>query len=136
MWDSVILLLLLPVAYPTRPPPPPLQLKAFQEDFEAERRDRERLADEKQSAALRYEAEVTSLKLQLDRCKNELTHATTDVHRLRQQLTLKSQYEEEQYRNHLHKKVRGEGEEGRGGEERRGEGRGGEGKEKEKEKER
>ena len=46
------------------------QLKAYQEDFEAERRDRERISDEKQSAALKYEAEITSLRLQLDRCRD------------------------------------------------------------------
>ncbi len=44
-----------------------VQVAAYSEDFEAERRDRERLVEEKQSLALRHEAEVTSLKLQLDR---------------------------------------------------------------------
>ncbi len=43
-------------------------MTAYCEDFEAERRDRERLVEEKQSLALRHEAEITSLKLQLDRC--------------------------------------------------------------------
>ena len=50
---------------------------AYREDFEAERRDRERMANEKASLALRYEAELTSLKLQLDRCRNELQHHST-----------------------------------------------------------
>lgn len=66
------------------------------------------MADEKQSAALRFDAEITSLKLQLDRCKSELTHTCTENQRLRQQLALKTQFEEEQFRRHLQKKVRSE----------------------------
>ena len=62
-----------------------------EEDFEAERRDRERINEEKQSAALRFEAEITSLKLQLDRCRNKLVHYTTEATRLAQQLRLKNQ---------------------------------------------
>lgn len=77
------------------------QLKAYQEDFEAERRDRERINEEKQSATLRFEAEITSLKLQLDRCRNELVHYTTEATRLAQQLRLKNQYEEDQFKKHL-----------------------------------
>ena len=83
----------------------PLQLKTYQEDFEAERRDRERMQDEKQSASLRYEAEITSLRLQLDRCRNELTHYTTEATRLGQQLRLKTQYEDDQYKKHLESRV-------------------------------
>ena len=81
------------------------QLKTYQEDFEAERRDRERLSSEKQSAALRYEADTTSLKLQLDRCRNELARYTTETNRLAQQLKLKQQFEEEQYKKHLEGRV-------------------------------
>ena len=81
------------------------QLKAYQEDFDAERRDKERLASEKQNSALKYEAELTSLRLQLDRCRNDLAHYTAEATRLSQQLKLKSQYEEEQYRKHLESKV-------------------------------
>lgn len=77
------------------------QLKTFQDDFDAERRDRERMSEEKQSAALRFEAEITSLKLQLDRCRNELVHYTTEATRLAQQLRLKNQYEEDQFKKHL-----------------------------------
>jgi len=80
-------------------------LKTYQEDFEAERRDRERMQDEKQSASLRYEAEITSLRLQLDRCRNELAHYTTEATRLGQQLRLKTQYEEDQYKKHLESRV-------------------------------
>ena len=83
------------------------QLRAYQEDFEAERRDRERLSDEKQSTALRYEAEITSLRLQLDRCRNELAHYSTEANRLAQQLRLKKQYEEEQFKQHLESNVSG-----------------------------
>lgn len=83
----------------------PFQLKAYQEDFEAERRDRERINEEKQSAALRFEAEITSLKLQLDRCRNELVHYTTEATRLAQQLRLKNQYEEDQFKRHLESQV-------------------------------
>ena len=82
-----------------------LQLKTYQEDFEAERRDRERMSEEKQSASLRYEAEITSLRLQLDRCRNELAHYTMEATRLSQQLRLKNQYEEEQYKKHLESRV-------------------------------
>lgn len=81
------------------------QVKAYQEDFEAERRDKERLSEEKQSAAIKYEAEKTSLKLQLDRCQNDLAHFTAEANRLAQQLKLKNQYEEERYRKHLESKV-------------------------------
>ena len=83
----------------------PIQLKTYQEDFEAERRDRERINEEKQSAALRFEAEITSLKLQLDRCRNELVHYTTEATRLAQQLRLKNQYEEDQFKKHLESQV-------------------------------
>lgn len=81
-------------------------MKAYQEDFEAERRDKERLSDEKQRVAIKYEAEKTSLKLQLDRCQNDLAHFTAEANRLAQQLKLKSQYEEDKYRKHLESKVR------------------------------
>lgn len=77
------------------------QIKAYQDDFNAERRDRERMHAERESASLRYEAEVTSLRLQLERCRNELAHYTTEANRLSQQLRLKSQIEEEQYKRHL-----------------------------------
>lgn len=60
---------------------------------------------ERESASLRYEAEVTSLRLQLERCRNELAHYTTEANRLSQQLRLKSQIEEEQYKRHLESNV-------------------------------
>ena len=63
------------------------------------------MSEEKQSASLRYEAEITSLRLQLDRCRNELVHYTTEATRLTQQLRLKNQYEEEQYKKHLESRV-------------------------------
>lgn len=44
------------------------QLKVYQEDFEAERRDRQRLSREKETSQLHYEAEITSLKLQVCTC--------------------------------------------------------------------
>ena len=83
-----------------------VQLKAYQEDFEAEKRDKEKLRDEKQSAAIRHEAEKTSLQLQLDRCMNDLAHFTTEANRLAQQLKLKNEYEEQSFRQHLESKVR------------------------------
>ena len=43
-----------------------------------------------------FEAEITSLKLQLDRYRNELVHYTTEAMRLAQQLRLKNQYQESQ----------------------------------------
>ena len=63
------------------------------------------MSEEKQSVALRFEAEITSLKLQLDRCRNELVHYTTEATRLAQQLRLKNQYEEDQYKKHLESQV-------------------------------
>ena len=54
---------------------------------------------------LRYEAEIISLRLQLDRCRNELTHYTTEATRLGQQLRLKTQYEDDQYKKHLESRV-------------------------------
>ena len=60
----------------------------------AERRDRE-------SASIRYKAEVTSLKFQLERCRIELAHYTAEANRLSQQLRLKNQCEEEQYKKYL-----------------------------------
>jgi hypothetical protein len=80
------------------------QVKAYEEDFEAEKREKERLRDEKHSAAVRYEAEKTSLQLQLDRCQADLAHFTAEANRLSQQLKLKNQYEEDRYREHLENK--------------------------------
>jgi hypothetical protein len=85
----------------------PPQLRAYQDDFNAERKDRERMNEEKESATVRYEAEVTSLRLQLERCRNELAHYTAEANRLSQQLRLKSQLEEEQYKKHLESNVSG-----------------------------
>lgn len=81
------------------------QLKTYQDDFNAERRDRERMCEQKESAGIRYEAELTSMKLQLDRCRKELAHYTAEANRLSQQLRLKSQMEEEQYKRHLESSV-------------------------------
>ena len=80
-------------------------MKAYQDDFNAERRDRERMNEQRESAAIRYEAEVTSLKLQLERCRNELAHYTSEANRLSQQLRLKCQMEEDQYKRHLESNV-------------------------------
>jgi rubrerythrin len=80
------------------------QVKAYQEDFEAEKRDKEQMRDEKHRAAIKYEAEKTSLQLQLDRCQTDLAHFTSEANRLAQQLKLKSQYEEDRYRKHLESK--------------------------------
>lgn len=66
------------------------------------------MSEEKQSVALRFEAEITSLKLQLDRCRNELVHYTTEATRLAQQLRLKNQYEEDQFKKHLESQVSNE----------------------------
>lgn len=41
------------------------QLKVYKEDFEAERRDRQRMARERDSDKLHYQSEVTSLQLQV-----------------------------------------------------------------------
>ena len=81
------------------------QLKVYAEDFLAEKSEKERLRDEKQSVAIRYEAEKTSLQLQLDRCQADLAHFTVEANRLAQQLKLKNQFEEERYREHLETKV-------------------------------
>ena len=84
---------------------PHSQVKAYEEDFEAEKREKERLRDEKHSATVRYEAEKTSLQLRLDRCQADLAHFTAEANRLAQQLKLKNQYEEDRYREHLENKV-------------------------------
>ncbi|XP_019850724.1 PREDICTED: TNFAIP3-interacting protein 1-like [Amphimedon queenslandica] len=77
------------------------QVQAFKEDYEAEKRDRERLASEKETERLRYEAEIVSMKIQLDRSTSELVHYKNEAKRLGQQLRLKQQREEEQFRRHL-----------------------------------
>ena len=81
------------------------QVKAYQEDFEAERKEKEQLREEKHRAAIKYEAKRTSLQLQLDRCQTDLAHFMSEANRLAQQLKLKSQYEEDRYRKHLESKV-------------------------------
>ena len=63
------------------------------------------MAEHNQSAAIRYDAEVTSLRRQLERCRNELAHYTSEAHQLSQQLRLRSQSEEEQYKRHLEANV-------------------------------
>lgn len=80
------------------------QLKMYQEDFEAERRDRERMANEKETDKLRSSAEITSLKLQLDRANSELSRMKSEASRLAQQLRLRQQADEERYRTHLESK--------------------------------
>lgn len=70
-----------------------------------ERKDRQRMNEEKQCAAVKHEAEVTSLKLQLERMRAELAHFTAEANRLSQQLRMKNQQEEEQYKKHLESKV-------------------------------
>ena len=76
----------------------PPQLKAYQEDFDAERREKERLMVEKQNERLRLQAEITSLQLQLDRCRTELSHYSSEATRLAHQLKIRNQVEQEQYR--------------------------------------
>ena len=80
------------------------QVKAYEEDFEAEKREKERLKDEKQSAAVRCEAERTTLQLRLDRCQADLAHFTAEANRLAHQLRLKNQIVEEGYRERLENK--------------------------------
>ena len=58
------------------------QVKAYQEDFEAERRDKEQMRDE-----------------------TDLAHFTSEANCLAQQLKLKTQYEKDWYRKHLESKV-------------------------------
>ena len=48
------------------------QLKVYKEDFDAERRDRERIAREKETDKLLSNAGMTSLQLQLDRANSQL----------------------------------------------------------------
>ena len=54
--------------------------------------------------ALRYEAEITSLRIQLDRCRTELAHYSAEATRLGQQLRLKTQHEDELFRKQLESK--------------------------------
>eukprot|EP00731_Ephydatia_muelleri_P023187 Em0015g770a len=67
------------------------QLKAFQEDFISERREKEKITDQKRNECLRFQAEITSLQLQLDRCKTELAHYSKEATRLALQLNLRVQ---------------------------------------------
>lgn len=67
------------------------------------------MCEEKRCSAVTHEAEVTSLRLQLDRCRAELAHYTAEANRLSQQLRMKNHHEEEQYKRHLENKVRGAG---------------------------
>ena len=85
----------------------PTQLKAYQDDFAEERKDRERIHEEKQCSAVKHEAEVTSMKLQLERCRTELAHYTAETNKLYQQLHMKNQQDEEQYKKHLENMVCG-----------------------------
>ena len=82
-----------------------LQLKTYQDDYTDERKDRQRMSEEKRCLAVKHEAEVTSLKLQLERTKAELNHYMSEANRLSQQLRMKNQQEEEQYKKHLESKV-------------------------------
>lgn len=82
-----------------------MQLKVYQEDFETERREKKKLTEEKQSERLRLQAEITSLQLQLDRCRSELTHYSNEATRLSQQLHLKLQKDQEKYKSYLESKV-------------------------------
>jgi len=54
-------------------------LKAFQEDFEAERHDRERMSDEKDAIKLQYESQITCLRQERDTCRNELAEYKNQV---------------------------------------------------------
>ena len=42
-----------------------MMMMIYQEDYEAEKRDRERLVSEKETERLRYEAEIVSMKIQV-----------------------------------------------------------------------
>ncbi|KAL5505179.1 hypothetical protein EMCRGX_G006574 [Ephydatia muelleri] len=65
------------------------RLKVYQEDFTAERREKESLKEEKENERLRLQAEVTSLQLQLDRCRTELSHYSSETTRLAHQLKIR-----------------------------------------------
>ena len=54
--------------------------------------------EERQNERLRSQADITSLQLQLDRCKTELAHYSTESTRLAQQLKIRNQVDQEQYR--------------------------------------
>ena len=77
----------------------------YQEDFDLERREKERLKEEKENERLRLQAEVTSLQLQLDRCRTELSYYSSETNRLAHQLKIKCQADQEQYTTYLRNKV-------------------------------
>jgi len=54
-------------------------LKAFQEDFEAEWHDYERMSDEKDTIKLQYESQITCLRQEQDSCCNELAEYKNQV---------------------------------------------------------
>jgi chromosome segregation ATPase len=82
------------------------QLHAYKEDFEAEKRDKDRLKSEKSTEKLRLEAEIASLKIQLDRSNSDLSQYKSEAIRLFHQLRLKQHREDEEYRRHLEKQVK------------------------------
>ncbi len=82
-----------------------MQLKTYHEDYAEDYKDRQRMNEEKQCVAVKHEAEVTSLKLQLERTRAELAHYTSEANRLSQQLRMKNQQEEDQYKKHLESQV-------------------------------
>ena len=77
----------------------------YQEDFDLERREKERLKEEKENERLRLQAEVTSLQLQLDRCRTELSYYSSETTRLTHQLKIKGQADQEQYTTYLRNKI-------------------------------
>ena len=62
--------------------------------------------EERRNERLRSQADITSLQLQLDRCKTELAHYSTESTRLAQQLKTRNQADQEQYRRYLESRVR------------------------------
>ena len=71
------------------------QLKMYKDDFEDERKDRERIEREKETDKLLSNAEIISLQLQLDRANSELGRMKSESSRLAQQLRLRQEADEE-----------------------------------------
>ena len=77
----------------------------YKEDFEKERADRERLFSEKNAMKVKYDNEISTLRIKLDRLQKELTHYTTANVKLEQQLKLRTSKDSDSYHTYLSTKV-------------------------------
>ena len=80
-------------------------MSTYKEDFEKERADRERLSSEKNAMKLRYDNEISTLHIKLDKLQKELNYYTNTNVRLEQQLKLRTSKDSDSYQSYLSTKV-------------------------------